>query len=56
MITSSLNASSLLINFNFGGIASNVNTTLELVNRDFDLDAIVHLENWLLYWNCCNSP
>jgi hypothetical protein len=45
VITSSLNAFSLLINFNFGGVASDVNATLELVNRDFDLDAIVQLEN-----------
>ena len=45
MITSSPNAPSLLINFNFGGVASNVNATLELLNREFDLDAIVQLED-----------
>jgi hypothetical protein len=45
VITYFLNASSLLININFGGIASDVNATLELVNGEFDLDAIVQLED-----------
>jgi hypothetical protein len=40
VITSSLNASSWLIIFNFGGIAFDVSATVELINWDFDLDAI----------------
>jgi hypothetical protein len=40
-----LNAFSLLINFNYCGISSDVNVKLELVNGKFDIDAIVQLEN-----------
>ena len=40
-----LNAFCLLINFNFGGISSDVNATLELVNEKCDIDAIFQLEN-----------
>ena len=43
MITSILNASSLLINFNFGGIDSDLNATLELCKGELDL---IQLCNW----------